>query len=71
MTDEKQPIKPGDVVQLKSGGVAMTAGVFGDDERDIHCYWQLNGEHREQYYPKVSLVRREQESATDHPRQGF
>ena len=50
---DNQKIEVGDVVQLKSGGVAMTVDSIVDNH--VYCVWQINGEHFTQGYSIKSL----------------
>lgn len=60
-----EEIKPGDVVQLKSGGEPMTAGRFvgtpsdPQDRKFIRCWWFADGEIREWNLPVEALKKTE------------
>ena len=60
-----EEIKPGDVVQLKSGGEHMTAGQFAgtasdpQDRKFIRCWWFADGEIRERNLPVKALKKTE------------
>jgi uncharacterized protein YodC (DUF2158 family) len=44
--------KPGDVVQLKSGGSKMVVRVIDEDLEEVHCDWHdKNKPYSENYHP--------------------
>tara|TARA_R100000935_G_scaffold55922_1_gene86522 strand:- start:1167 stop:1358 length:192 start_codon:yes stop_codon:yes gene_type:complete len=50
-------VKPGDVVQLKSGGRSMTAGKdVLNNAKSLTCYWFEDGELRKSDVPKMALT---------------
>ena len=51
---EQQPFKPGDVVQLKSGGPAMTVG--GKVAEDsIRCHWFDRATAMTEIFPTAAI----------------
>ena len=51
---ERQPFKPGDVVQLKSGGPAMTVG--GKVAEDsIRCHWFDGATAKTEIFPTAAI----------------
>ena len=68
MEDAKQEFKVGDVVQLRSGGPAMTVGAIRDDgtvgaiqdDGALECGWfDSTGNIRVHKFPPGTLVERE------------
>jgi uncharacterized protein YodC (DUF2158 family) len=51
---ERQPFQPGDVVQLKSGGPAMTVG--GKVAEDsIRCHWFDGATAKTEIFPTAAI----------------
>jgi uncharacterized protein YodC (DUF2158 family) len=48
--------KPGDVVQLKSGGPEMTVKEVSGEPEHVWCVWFLKGEERKGSYPAATLI---------------
>jgi len=59
---DNQKIEEGDIVQLKSGGVAMTVDTIVDNH--AYCVWQVNGEHFTEGYSIHSLKKYEKPKIT-------
>lgn len=53
-------IKPGDVVQLKSGGPYMTVGVIESDDH-LWCEWFEGDKHHSRSFKISSLIKVEQD----------
>lgn len=47
-------MKPGTVVQLKSGGPSMTVGRVDEDRQSANCVWWVNTTH--EYHSKEFMI---------------
>ncbi len=52
-----EKFKPGDVVQLKSGGPKMTVKEFDEQMGEVHAIWFAGAKHEEGWFPPEALVK--------------
>lgn len=67
-----EQFKPGDVVQLASGGPNMTVGTLQGNPPVLRCkcYWFVGGELKDAEIPAEALVKAPPTDAALKPRQG-